>query len=139
MTYPRFPKRMDGSNKYGNKSSLCAAGHSHRSMLESSVCAILHMRLKSKEFVLIEAEVRIPVCGKPGHSCKHNEIIYSIVDFKCTKPDGGIVWVESKGFETSDWRLKRRLWVHNDVGMLEIWQGSSARPLLHETIIPRSA
>ena len=33
------------------------------------------------------------------------------------------IYAESKGFETSDWRIKRRLWAHYGPGPLEIYKG----------------
>lgn len=60
-------------------------------------------------------------------------------DFKCLrKSTGEIFWAESKGFETSDWRIKRRLWQSYGPGRLEIYKGSARSFRLHEVLDPKS-
>ena len=50
------------------------------------------------------------------------------------KPDGSRVFAEAKGYQTSDYRIKRRLWIHNRTELLEVWMGSASRPFLSETL-----
>jgi len=112
--------------KYGNEASLCAKGHSHRSKLESAVCWIYQMREKAKEIVFVQAEPHIYLTAA--------RILYvpdfELLDVKTNQP----LYGEAKGFETPEWRLKRRLWQHYGPGPLEVWAGTHARPFLKETI-----
>lgn len=63
--------------------------------------------------------------------------ILLIADFKITELSGAERWIEAKGFETPEWRIKRRLWKHYGPGPLEIWKRQGKKGLvLHETIIP---
>ena len=62
------------------------------------------------------------------------EIIYK-PDFKCCdKRTGEVFYVEAKGFETPEWRIKRRLWMYYGPGRLEIYKGSHTRPKHFETV-----
>ena len=46
------------------------------------------------------------------------------------------IFAEAKGFETSDWRIKRRLWLFYGPAPLEIYKGSYNNFTLHETLNP---
>lgn len=46
------------------------------------------------------------------------------------------IYAEAKGFETSDWRIKRRLWQFYGPGKLEIFKGSHNNFSLSETLNP---
>jgi len=113
--------------KYSNKSSLCAEGHSHRSKLESAVCQLLSLRKRAKEIISFEAESTVKLT-RAG--------IRYIADFRCLTPGGDALFVEAKGVETPEWRLKLKLWRFYGPGPLEIWKGTHLRPYLHETVIP---
>ena len=63
-------------------------------------------------------------------------IIYK-PDFKCTKPDGTFEWIEAKGFETPEWRLKLKLWKHYGPGPLVVYKGSTSKGFTIETITPK--
>lgn len=133
MTFRSFPKT--GKPKYGNVRSLCALGHSHRSQLESSVCALLQRRVSEGELRDLTAEVRVLICGDQGHLCDSKQKIESIVDFRATViSTGEPLYIEAKGFEAPGWPLKRRLWIHNRTERLEIWRGSAKNPKLDEVI-----
>lgn len=64
-------------------------------------------------------------------------IIYK-ADFKVVDHDcGEFVWYEAKGFETPEWRLKRRLWLHYGPGRLRIYKRWGKNHVkLHEEITP---
>jgi predicted nuclease of restriction endonuclease-like RecB superfamily len=60
------------------------------------------------------------------------------------KPDflieenGRQVWIDFKGFATTQWKLKRRLWRYYGPGPLEVWAGKDRMSMaLVETIIPK--
>jgi hypothetical protein len=115
--------------KYGNTRSLCALGHSHRSKLESSVCALIQLREKAGELHLVRAESTVYLTAA--------RIAY-IVDFECmdlkTKEP---LYIEAKGAVTAVFAIKRRLWKHFGPGRLEIWKGDWRHPALDEFIIPK--
>lgn len=47
------------------------------------------------------------------------------------------VWAEMKGFETPEWRIKRRLWKFYGPGELQVYKAPGGKILLTETIIPK--
>lgn len=119
--------------KYGEK-RVEYAGFSFSSKLEREVFCQLQLRQYAGEIKEIQPQVHVKVCGPEGHECKHSEKVELVVDFKCTLVDGSVLYVEAKGFETPEYRIKRRLWIHNKIGKLEIWKGYHTRPILHEVI-----
>lgn len=65
------------------------------------------------------------------------KIIYK-PDFRYFDIDlGETVWEETKGVETKEWRIKRRLWLFYGPGLLRVLKGTAARIVLHEEIRPR--
>lgn len=95
---------------------------------------MLFLRMVAGEIQSIEVEQHVRVCGPPDHQCTSAEKVDYIVDFKCTLVDGSILWVEAKGFRTAVYSIKRRLWIHNKCGRLEIWGGDYNRLRLEEEI-----
>lgn len=124
------------SNKFGNETRLkCPFGHSHRSKLEIAVCMQYHARMQAGEIAKVEVEQHIRICGPPGHDCRTNARTDLIIDFVLTRPDGSVFYGEAKGgFETPLWRAKRRAWIHNDIGHMEIWSGTYQRTFLKEVL-----
>lgn len=117
------------THKYNATQSLkCAYGFSHRSKLESSVCQLIYLREKAGELVHINHE---------QHVYLTKARILFIPDFHCLK-DGKDYFIEAKGMETPEYRIKRRLWMHYALAPLEVWKGSHTNPKLSETIIPVS-
>lgn len=103
--------------------------HSFSSKLEAAVYQWLKLREKNGEITDIKCQETIylslaDIIYKPD---------FSYVDLKTGKK----IYSESKGFETSDWRLKRRLWMAYGPAPLEIYKGSHTRFILHETLMPR--
>jgi hypothetical protein len=113
----------------GNTRTTCAAGHPHRSKLESSVCQIIQFREKAGELRLVQVE---------DHVYLSNARIGYIPDFKCQDTQTGeFFWVEAKGFENDRWPILKKLWKFYGPGTLEIWKGTHLRPYLDETIVPK--
>lgn len=114
----RFPK-------YRNK-KVQHEGHSFASKLEAAVYQVLKLRQKAGEIDII----------------KHQDYVYLsqaripyIVDFKIFDWKlGDFSWVEAKGFETPEWRIKKRLWSYYGPGPLEIYRGSEKKPFLDEVL-----
>ncbi len=128
-----FFRRKSGV-KFGNERRGCQLGHSHRSKLESAVCDLFYLRMKAKEIEVIEVEKHVRVCGPAGHICSSAMKVELVVDFKLTRKDGTYFYAEAKGFQTPEYRIKRRLWIHNNLGMLEVWGGSPSRLTVLEVI-----
>jgi hypothetical protein len=127
MTWNRFGRTKE---KHGNRRGKCSLGHSHRSQLEISVCALLLLRQKAGELELLKAE---------DHLLLSDARIKYIADFKCLDVrTGETFWVEAKGFANDRWPIVKKLWAAYGPGALEIWQGTAARPVLTETIVPRT-
>lgn len=105
-------------------------GRSFHSKMEAAHYANLLLLERAKEVSNIRFQVRIKLSKAE---------IVSIVDFlvfdERKKKD---VYHEVKGFETPEWRLKRRLWKAYGPGPLEIYSGSHTSIKLKETIIPNT-
>lgn len=118
-----FYKRA--GSKYGSKKTELD-GRSFGSKLEASVYALLRERERAKEIEILQCQDHVYLTDA--------RILY-VADFKCRwVRSQEIFWVEAKGYETSDWRLKLRLWRHYGPGSLEIFKGSHLRPQLTETV-----
>lgn len=119
-------KKVAPSNKY--RAQSCEEdGYHFASKLERAVYRILKERKLAGEILLIEVQDHVYFARNPD--------IYYIADFKCTDArTAEVFWVEAKGKETAEWRLKRNLWHHFGPGKLEIYKGTHDRPFLHETI-----
>jgi len=119
-----FYRRIKGK-KYGNK-KIQNDGHSFSSKLEASVYTLLKIREVAGEIEILQCQDHIYLTEA--------RILY-IADFKCIhKTSKEEFWVEAKGYETPEWRIKLRLWKHYGPGKLEIYKGSHIRPYLYETI-----
>lgn len=114
-------------SKFSNELAGCRLGHSHRSKLESSVCAIYQLRERSGDAELL---------GVEDHVYLTDARILYIPDFRLRNASG-LFWGESKGFETPEWKIKKRLWEYYGPGPLEIWRGSAGNPRLTEVVIPK--
>lgn len=114
--------------KFGN-TLVSTSGRSFGSKLETAVFQVIKFRERANEIRFLQQQDRIALTAA--------EIAY-IPDFKCEDlKTGEIFWIEAKGFETPEWRIKRRLWQHYGPGKLEIWMGDWRKPFLKETIIPK--
>jgi hypothetical protein len=93
-------------NKYGAKRQSYGGNHYH-SKLEATVAARLDTlrsaRVKAERVTEVRRQVAVPlmVNGKTVATWK--------VDFLVTYGDGREEYVEAKGFETADYRIKRNL------------------------------
>ncbi len=116
--------------KYGNKPSLCAKGHSHRSALESNVCALIQLRERAGEVKLIQAEKKIYLSdARIGYIC----------DFACEDMKTGLpLHIEAKGFANDRWPIIKKLWAAYGPSPLEIWMQNRTGPYLDELIIPKA-
>jgi hypothetical protein len=117
----RFPKYRNQKVQHD--------GHSFASKLEAAVYQILKLREKAGE---------IEIVNHQDHVYLTQARINYIPDFRIFdhKLDD-FVWVEAKGFETPEWRIKKKLWGYYGPGHLQIYRGSEKRPFLDETVTLR--
>lgn len=113
--------------KYGS-TKVSHAGMSFASKLEAAVYDVLALRERAGEIGNIKVQQRVYLLRDPD--------IYYIPDFYF-EMNGAPAFAEAKGFETPEWKIKKKLWTHFGPATLEIWQGSYTRPRLIETIIPK--
>jgi hypothetical protein len=112
-------------NRYGNTPS-----GNFSSKLEAAVYQLLHFRSKAGELEIVQTQDHIYLTRA--------RILY-IPDFKCRDlKTGEFFWVEAKGYANDRWPTKKKLWKFYGPGVLEIWQGSHLRPVLTETIVPKT-
>lgn len=59
-------------------------------------------------------------------------------DFAFTEASSGeCIYAEFKGFETPEWRIKRRLWEYYGPGRLQVFKGSAESLRMTEEIVPK--
>lgn len=106
------------------------AGRSFASKGEAACYEYLNLLHKDGQIGTIMSQVHVRLSAA--------QIVY-VADFSfwCNQAKCQ-VWAEYKGFETPEWRLKRRLWKFYGPGPLRIYKGSRLRMKLTEEIIPES-
>lgn len=123
MTAWTNPYRKKG-NPYGRK-RVEKAGLSFDSKAESKLHDELLLQEKAGEIEILKLQDRVHLVAG----------IHLIVDFKVfDKKLNQEVWIEMKGFETPEWRIKKRLWKVFGPGLLKVYYGSKV-----EEIFPKEA
>lgn len=118
-------------NKFGRK-RVEKAGITFDSKAESSVHDILLLREKAKELKITGIHVRVIIDPEAD--------IRWVADFQCLDLlTNEIIFIECKGFETPEWRLKLKIIRARFPFKVEIWKGSYKKPYLDEIIIPKIA
>lgn len=116
--------RYRSKAKYGAK-RVENDGYSFASKGEASCYQFLKLRERAGEIKILQTQVQVRLSDA--------EIVY--------KPDfliqdlstGEEIYIEYKGFETPEWRIKRRLWKAYGPGPLHVYKG---RMQLSEVILP---
>lgn len=122
---------MNMWKNFNHKYGMSANG----SKLEKAVGEKLHLLQIAGEIRDLREQVRVKICCKG--ECSSDMCIHSIVDFSAIdNKTGEEFFVEAKGMDLPVWRLKRRLWLHNGSGKLQIWKGSYKHCYLDEEIAP---
>ncbi len=116
-----------GKNKYGAK-----AADGFGSKLERAV----YQKLKDREVLGLVRHIERQASVKlQEHPDKKLHITWK-VDFRCEekREDGswGVLYVEAKGIETSDYKIKLKMFLAQEIGPIEIWKGSWAYPKLYK-------
>ncbi len=121
--FNRFSK-----TKYGNK-KVEHAGRRFDSKLEAALYDYLLLLEKAGELSDIHSQETIYLSDA--------RIIYK-PDYSAVDTATGVrKYHEAKGFETTDWRIKRRLWMSYGPAPLLIYKGSARSFKLHETLVPK--
>lgn len=115
-------------------------GHRYDSKAESIVSAQLQLEERGGGISCLSYQVEV--------SLSEAKIIYK-PDFKfvrpflhpktshCTIPEGQFFsYAECKGFETPEWRIKRRLWIAYGPGPLEVYNVINGHVVLKEVLLP---
>lgn len=112
-------------NKYNAKPA-----NGFGSKLENAVHDILLLRQNQKEITDIKRQQSVIL----QDGCPKEQIKWR-VDFSYTRmSDQKLCYVEAKGIETMDYRIKLKLWRRLKPAPLEIYKGTWQRPKLHEVI-----
>jgi len=101
-------------HKYGAKRCACSLGHIHASRKEARDCEKVEILRKGGEYTEVKTQVRFPLYAWSGFA--HDNMIKvcdHIVDKLVTRKDGKKEVIESKGFATSEWILKKKLFEAN--------------------------
>lgn len=126
----RYFRRSSSKSKLRNV-RVKIDGYSFASKLEASVYGLLKLNALAREIEIIQHQVKVFL--------SEAEIVY-IPDFKCRYlRTGEVFFVEAKGFETADWKIKKKLWSKYGSAPLHVWSGTCHRPALQEIIIPTPA
>lgn len=115
-------------NKYKASRVKHHAGYSFSSKLESVVFDMLLLMEKAKELKDIRVQKHVKLTAA--------QILY-VVDFEAFDlKQNKMIYFEAKGYETPEWKIKKRLWKHYGPGPLYIYRGHYQSPKLDEHIIP---
>ena len=120
-----FKSRFAQKSKLKNR-RVTIDGKSFASKLEAAV--YLELKNLSRTGILQILEVQ------PRVYLTEAKILY-IPDFKCLDlRSNEVFFVEAKGQETTDWKIKKCLWEHYGPATLHIWKGTFKRPSLQQKI-----
>jgi hypothetical protein len=102
-------------NKLKNIRHTCHQGHIHQSKLESGHCDKINLLLKAGEYSKVETQVSFPLYAWFGMAIGGDKvkICTHIVDKLVTLKDGSKQVIETKGFGTDIWALKKKLFEAN--------------------------
>jgi len=104
-----YPRRA----KYGNTKVLYN-GVKYDSKREANYAAELDLRLYAKDIAAWGRQLRVKLEANGQKICVY------VIDFDVTELDGTHTLVEVKGFETAEWKLKKKLleilWLPEHVG-----------------------
>lgn len=104
------------------------SGYSFASKMEAA-------RFAELELLRRAGEIKEIIC-QPQVTLTDAEIIYK-PDFLVIDIDGSQHYEEIKGFETPEWRIKRRLWKYYGPAPLRVFKGSAKRLVMTEEIVPK--
>ena len=102
-------------NKLNNQRHTCRQGHIHQSKLEAGHCDKIELMLKAGEFAKVETQVSFPLYAKTDFygGGGSEKVCAHIVDKLVTYKDGRQEVIETKGFSTDLWALKKKIFEAN--------------------------
>lgn len=122
MSWNRLLKK----SKYGAVRVKSSDGRSFASKGERSCHAWLQLMEKAGEIEILQTQCSVYLSAA--------KILFK-PDFKIRNLHTGVeTWVEFKGFETTEYRIKRRLWIAYGPGPLWVVKGSGTRMVIHEIL-----
>lgn len=126
-----FKAAFANRNKYGNKKVEHEGGRSFGSQFEAALFSQLSLLEKAGELRNIQCQVHVRLLGREP------DVVY-IPDFSAEdrRLNWETVYFEAKGYETPEWRIKRRLWHHFGPGRLRVFKGSAKSFKMVEEIVP---
>jgi hypothetical protein len=94
-------------HKYGAKKTTFN-GHRYDSKWEATVAMMLQAEVDSGEALFVDTQFKVvvPVCDPTGRQ------VFTVshkVDFRRHNKDDTFTLIEAKGFDTDDWKWRRRL------------------------------
>lgn len=122
--------RLKTKNKFGSHSA-----DGFGSKLEAAVFSLLKTREALGEIRDIKRQQRVILQDGPRAVQISWRLDFSYVNGKTEE----LVFVEAKGFETVDYKLKLKMWRFRKPHSLEIWKGDFRKPFLAEFIKKESA
>lgn len=113
------------ANKYGAKQA-----NGYGSKLESAVGEILLLRESAGLIKEIKRQQTVVLQDGPREMRITWRVDFSFFNLKTNETE----YAEAKGFETSDYKLKLKIWRKSPPAALEIYKGSYQNPKLVERI-----
>jgi hypothetical protein len=114
MNVPTDLQKLLGKkrHKYGAKSTPCRWGHKHPSIAEANHCFVLHSELNAGHITSLVYEYPFELIVNDKLICVHKPDFY--YKRACRNASGTAFWWDScvdevKGFRTSDWIIKSKL------------------------------
>lgn len=98
----------------------------------SKLEAAVYQRLKERELIGAIKDIKRQQLVVLQEGGKDVRITWR-VDFSFIM-DGKLCYAEAKGIETSDYKIKLKLWKKNPPALLEIWKGNYRYPRLVEVV-----
>lgn len=116
--------------RFGYKKYNAKPADGFGSKFEAAVYHALLLREKLGEIKEIKKQQTVVLQSGPRETRITWRVDFSAVEV----PSGEIVYIEAKGFETNDYKLKLKLWKFKPPAKLIIYKGDFRRPFIAETV-----
>jgi hypothetical protein len=125
MTAAEYRALRRKPHKYGAARCACSQGHVHASRKEARDCDTIEALKKGGEYIDVKTQVRFPLFAmNAGEGRQGIKVCDHIVDKLVTRRDGTKEVIESKGFATAEWALKRKMFEANYPDIVyTVWRG----------------
>lgn len=119
-------------NKYNARKAKSLDGRTYHSALEAQLNSLLMLEERAGKIKILKRQQRVAFWLEGIKICEYWPD-FTVQDLT----SGEVYWVEAKGMETSDYRIKKNLWLAGGPGRLQVFKGSYKAPILAEEIIPK--